>query len=371
MTKMLNKKTNIPLHYKTRKYIETLLHKKREYFLLGNALPSEEQISKELNVSIGTVKKAILDLVNEEVLYRIQGKGTFLATGKAKKEVTILTPIDFSEKKLLPFSYGWLLFNGICNTLHKKEYSILITPFTEEQVEQICEAGIIKTKNIIIINPRRNKNHLHSLHRIAGSTIPFVVAGANIGWDDISYVAVDNKSGIEMALNYLISLGHKNIAYIGNSLESYDGYERFKSFKTLCETKNIPADYIYTLSENSEEWREEIDNILLEWMNNKYKPTAFTTGGYLISLAFIEIIKKYNLKIPDDISFIGFDDLPGLSSFEPPITVIKQPAYEIGVESAKILIEILEGNIKHPVQLVLPTELIIRNSCKTLEERKQ
>ena len=315
-------------------------------------------------MSRGTVRRAMSDLVNEGILFRVQGKGTFITPGKQRqREILVFSPWNFSEDTISLAFYGNILLKGIYDAVRKSECSLLMKHFNEESLIKSMENGALKSNGIIIINTRKGEN-ARLMHKLALSEVPFVVVGSNIGWGDINCVAADNIGGVKSAFDYLVSLGHRKISFIGANIENYDSYERLESFKAQCRAKGISDKYVYVF-EGKRDGKDEFEDIFLGWKKRKDFPSALITGGFSISLIVLEIIRKYKLKIPADISVLGFDDFPAASHLNPALTVVKQPLYEMGKESVVLLLNEIEHNKNtgSGQTRVLPTELIIRSSC--------
>jgi DNA-binding LacI/PurR family transcriptional regulator len=96
-----------------------------------------------------------------------------------------------------------------------------------------------------------------------------------------------------------------------------------------------------------------------------HPPSAIFSSGGVMSVGFLQEIRKRNLKIPEDVSFIGFDDEIWCSFIDPPLTVVAQPVRMIGQEAAQLVIQLIQGWMKGEVRrIVLQPELIIRESCR-------
>jgi LacI family transcriptional regulator/LacI family repressor for deo operon, udp, cdd, tsx, nupC, and nupG len=100
-----------------------------------------------------------------------------------------------------------------------------------------------------------------------------------------------------------------------------------------------------------------------ELLNLKNPPDAIFTGNNLITLGALETIHKRNLNIPNDIAIVGFDDMYWSISLNPPLTAVKQPAYEIGKRAAELLIQRIKDPSRPTVNMTLKTELMVRSSC--------
>jgi len=85
-----------------------------------------------------------------------------------------------------------------------------------------------------------------------------------------------------------------------------------------------------------------------------------------MALAAMKIIKEEGLKIPEDISIVGFDDIEASSQIDPPLTTVRQPLYKMGEEAAKLLFQLLNSKESKPKKIILDTQLVIRESCRAL-----
>jgi len=357
MNMKIKREYGISLHYKIRKEIEKLL--KEENFK-DKIIPPEEEIAERFKVSRGTVRRAIFDLVNQGVLYRIPGKGTFINNKQLSIEkITVFSPWYFhNESEISQNTYEDILLRELRKEATKNGYTILLKNWQKEEIEY---AEVTKeSSGIIVLNPKRNDNEL--INRLSKYSIPSVVIGANLERKDINYVASDNKGGMRQAVEYLISLGHKNIFFIGGSIESHDTYERYEEFMNYCKKRKIQHNEV--ILESNFDWSKEVEKILEENLKEKNLATAFITGGITLSLYLIDALKKADKKIPDDISLIGFDEFPICSHITPPLTTIYQPIELLAKKGFEILEEEKKKKNKKRKQVILETKLIIRESVK-------
>jgi len=103
-------------------------------------------------------------------------------------------------------------------------------------------------------------------------------------------------------------------------------------------------------------------------LNLSSPPSAVFFANDNMALAAMRVIKEKGLKIPEDISIVGFDDIEAASQLDPPLTTVKQPLYKMGEEAAKLLFNLLNNKEDKPQKIILNTELVIRKSCKRIIE---
>lgn len=178
---------------------------------------------------------------------------------------------------------------------------------------------------------------------------------------DVSYFAVDNVAGGKMAAEYLHGLGHRKIATVTGNLNTQAGHDRHEGFtKFLSSKKAEPkGNFIHKGDYSRRSARIAIEKFL----GLKERPTAIFAASDEMALEIIAAILESGLKVPDDISVIGFDDNPACLYGPVSVTTIKQPLFQMAEESVRHLNAILSGKSKKLVKKVLTPELIVRESC--------
>lgn len=179
-----------------------------------------------------------------------------------------------------------------------------------------------------------------------------------------SSVTIENERAAFDAVNYICSLGHKNIGVITSCEKNTSvGMLRLEGYKRALLQNNI--EYNPNFSEKGEYTFEAGFNAANKLLDKKLNITAIFASSDIMAIGASKAILKRGLRIPEDISIIGFDDIEYAKYFHPSITTIRQPAEEMGEKSVDILFSIIkeESENKH---IVINTELIKRDSCKRL-----
>ena len=178
---------------------------------------------------------------------------------------------------------------------------------------------------------------------------------------DVNYIAVDNKLGGKIAADYLTSLGHKKIATVTGNLNTQAGAHRFEGFKKLLEDKNIdlPEEYVHK-GDYSRRCARQAGEAFLEL---KDPPSAIFAASDDMALEIIALIMEKGLKVPEDISVIGFDDNPACLFGPVALTTVKQPLFKMAEDSVQLLSTIMAGKGKIKKRTILDPELVIRESC--------
>ncbi len=161
-----------------------------------------------------------------------------------------------------------------------------------------------------------------------------------------NYIAIDNIAGGTMAADYLISLGHKRVATITGNLQTQAGQHRLEGFKSLLAKKRIVLDSEFIIEGDYSRRSARIAAEKLLALKNP--PTAIFAASDDMALEVITVAMEKGLKVPQDLSVIGFDDNPAAIFGSVALTTIKQPLFEMAQQA---------------VQMVLVPELIVRDSC--------
>ncbi len=178
---------------------------------------------------------------------------------------------------------------------------------------------------------------------------------------DVSYIAVDNTRGGEIAADYLVSLGHNRIATVTGNLNTQSGLERFEGFKKYLQKKkvNLPTEYVYQGDYSRRCARVAVE----QFLKLKEPPTAIFAASDDMALEIIAALLEKKVKVPQDVSVIGFDDNPACLYGSVALTTIKQPLFQMAEESVRLLSSLMSGEIKTKKHIIMPPELVIRESC--------
>ncbi len=198
------------------------------------------------------------------------------------------------------------------------------------------------------------------IDKLADSGIPLVILGRPFQGKKISYVDIDNIESVEMAIKYLLGAGHKRIGAITGPQNTTVGIDRKIGYKQALLKNNIPID----------------DTLIVEgtftedsgYMGMKKllpaKPDAVFAASDQMALGAMRAIYEVGLDIPKDISIIGYDDFPLVSPARPSLTTLRQPISKFGLEALNMLIDLVENGLNPSRQVILKSELIIRDSTR-------
>lgn len=211
----------------------------------------------------------------------------------------------------------------------------------------------------LVLNP--STVTAEDLKRLLKAQVVVVLIGSQIDDPEFDLVMVDNVRAGSDAVQYLIDLGHRRIGLVCGSLSTSSGLQRYQGYCQAMETNDllVQDDWIAEGSFTHDGGYACMQRIL----SQRPLPTAVFAASDVMALGAKKAIEDAGLRIPEDISLIGFDDIPKVAWATPKLTTISQPRYQMGWESARLLIDRIEGNIPPDRQkLVMEHQLVVRES---------
>lgn len=386
----MSRSKGIPLYQQIQQYLIQEINSRN----LGpdHKLPSESEIAGLFKVSRLTVKNALKDFVNQGAIYRIQGKGTFLASNfsgqvaapprlvaatspQSDKLVACLLPVAFTTRTLN-------LLNGIEERLAKHGYRMIFVKTNQSrEVENrlIQEMLALKVAGMIIY-PVEAEAFSEEVLRLTLNHYPLVVVDRYLRGVETNCVSTDNVQGAMDAVNHLIELGHTQIGFIATPHKGISSIEdRLAGYELALSQHNFPIDHrlrhfhLVTGKVNSilhkGECDGEIKHKLQQFLQQNPSMTAVMAINSSIGLSVIQAAAELGLRIPEDLSVIFFDDyeLSGFSRIPP--TVISQQEYLIGAEAAELVVSLIDNPNQARRKSEIPARLIVRQSTGTMNEK--
>lgn len=194
-----------------------------------------------------------------------------------------------------------------------------------------------------------------------GHVIVSVERPADSVKDHISYVSIDNLSASKRMVQHLIEGGYRRIGHVTGHLNIADGRDRLAGYQLALEEAGLPVDPDLIAEGNfSHEYGYEAMKTLLP----QHLDAVFAAGD-TTAQGVIEAINEAGLRVPDDIAVVGFDDLDVAMQTVPPLTTMRHPIQEKGMQAVSLLLDLIDKVVENPQQILLPTQLVIRESCGT------
>ncbi|MEH7108494.1 MULTISPECIES: LacI family DNA-binding transcriptional regulator [Bacillaceae] len=334
-----------------------------------------KDVAKAANVSPSTVSRVIANNpriseqtkrrvkeVMEELGYYPNLQARSLAA-KSTQTIGVIMPNSAYHAFRNPFFPEVL--RGISMNANESKYGIyLSTGATEEEIHEEVLSMVMgrRVDGIVLLYSRINDRTMQFLEE-AG--FPFTVVGRpSVNEERITYVDNDNVAISKQITNYLIKHGHKRIAYIGINYEFVVTFDRINGYKAALKEAGIPLNEEYIIHESYiiEKGKDSIRTL----MELQTPPTALVTQDDLMAYEIISYLETLNIKVPNDISVVGFNNLSLSEHSRPPLTSVDIGTFQLGYEATKYLIEKIEQPDSLPKRITIPTKLIERKSVATI-----
>jgi LacI family repressor for deo operon, udp, cdd, tsx, nupC, and nupG len=173
-------------------------------------------------------------------------------------------------------------------------------------------------------------------------------------------IRIDNRAAAKTMVNYLISLGHKRIGVISGLKDNPHAIDRLEGYKEALADAGIPFEKDLIAEGDFTMWSGL--NAAFQFCNMKVRPTAVFSMNDEMAIGAMQTLKNQGIRIPEDMSVTGFDDIAYAKYSDPSLTTISQPAEEMGKMAMDMLLKVIEGEPLSQRECVLPTEFIIRKS---------
>jgi len=342
-----------------------------EVYKVNEKLPTESELMEIYQVSRFTVRHAIDELEKEHFVYRIQGGGIFVDDWKEKPRADIKNKtIGLISTHIADYIFPNII-TGIDNYISNHGYSILIanTQNNSEKERKSLTNLLSNTLSGLIIEPTRSalNNPNKSIYdNIKSMGIPMLFINGVYDDLDLPYLIMDDVKVGEMATNYLISKGHKQIVGIfkvddKQGIHRMNGY--IKAYQSHPEISNMGEIMMYQTEENKINLFKKLHTIL---KRSNFSPTAIVCYNDKLAIQVINFVKEIGLKIPDDISIIGVDDYQFSKFINPGLTTIRHPQERMGLDAGKMIINMI--NKQQVTSKVYEPEMIERDSVRTIHQ---
>ncbi len=255
------------------------------------------------------------------------------------------------------------IVRGIDAELADAQYDVMLyTTHRRKSKEAAYVATLTRglADGLLITLPRDPAAYLESLRQ---RHFPYVLIDHQ-GIDDRGpAVGATNELGARAAVEHLIALGHRRIGFIKGSPDLGCSRDRLAGYRAALADVGLPYDPDLVRDGDFNQPRGyEAANELLRLAD---PPTAIFASNDVSAFGVMEAVRDHGKRIPDDVSIVGFDDIPQAAQVNPPLTTVRQPLEQMGRQAARMLLEIMEDPERPVGRLELPTELVIRNSTAT------
>ncbi len=325
-------------------------------------------VAAEAGVSFGTVSRVINNDVHvkQETRERVQDamqrlgfvanrQARSLAGGKSNS-IGVLVPD-------LGTGYIGELIRGIDAELSLTDLDlILYTTHRTASKEASYVANLAKgmVDGLLLVLPRSPSDFIGTLSQ---HNFPFVLIDhQGTGQEECPAVGATNWQGAYNATEHLLRLGHQRIGFITGSMDLGCAVDRLDGYRSALKTHHLPEtpELVYEGTFNQPDGFTGASALL----ELPQPPTAIFASNDVMAMGVMDAVRDRGLRIPDDVSVVGFDDIPQASLVRPGLTTVRQPLEKMGRVATQMLLDLLRHPQKKADRIELPTELILRDSCQ-------
>lgn len=331
------------------------------------------EIAKRADVSIGTVSHVIngsakvREKLRQRVLEAIRSLNyhpSQLGRGLRRNQTSMLGMIipDVTN----PFFPA--VVRGVEDVAYRRSYRIVLCNTDNDptkEVSYLSELQSYRTAGLLLI-PAAESHIATPLKRLAAAGPPVVCIDRQLpGWQG-DVVLVANEEGAYNATRHLLRMGHRHLGVITGPLHLTNAADRLKGFRAAVKEAKISVEPEYIQEGRFD--RHSGYEAAMRVLRMLPRPTAIFACNDMMALGTMQAVRESNLRCPEDVSIIGFDNLEFTEFTAPALTSVHQPGYQLGATAARLLLERIDGLAGEPRKVVLQTELKIRTSVASPQD---
>lgn len=326
-----------------------------------------DDVARLAEVHKATVSRALnaqtRDQVNAETLKRVKRAARQLgyvpnamARGlRTSKSMTIGVIIPDLMNPIFP-----PIIRGVESVLQAQRYTVLVANTdSHDDVEISVFESLLQRRvdGFILATSRLDDQPV--VEEAIAADVPVVLVNRGAGIGSFPLVSGDNASGIDAAVVHLTELGHRYVVHVAGPSNFSTTRARAEAFETAIARAGLRHDTIHATALSIEAGIHAAEELL---QSPGDRPTALVAGNDLVALGLIRRLRAAGVHCPEDVSVVGFNDMPFAEDFWPPLTTVHMPLREIGSEAARLLLRGIEAGTQEPATLTLPVALVVRGS---------
>ena len=341
-------------------------------WLSGQGIPNRTQLCREFSTTRVTLDKAILGLVTEGLLRSAGRVGTFVSLPEERAARTRRIGVILAKDTILAPDTSWCsenlyfgpLFQGIRDGVSGASVETTFAHLYHTEYVQFCRDNTMD--GLILIALRSLQ--IPALHNLQKEGIFFVAPGiSSIDPADAELPCqdTDNRQGARDAALHLLELGHRNIALVTLATTLSNFNDRQQGYlHALAEAGLVldPGNVLLIAEQDADRFDACMDDWTTRAVAAGTVPTAILVGDYAMTLTMLRVLRRHQLRVPEDVSIVGFDDPFSAEHLTPPLTTVRQPIYQMGRRATERLLAGIRGGQPPRGGELLRTELIVRES---------
>ena len=327
-----------------------------------------KDVAKEAGVSVATVSRYLNDTANLTGPTRASVKRAVEALGFRPNRVARRLRISGGRALLIglvvpdlrnPFFAD--VARGVETTAQRWGSAVIVGHSDESEALERMYLELLGSESVDgIVLPTVQQGDL-TLGDLTPAGIPVVCVDRRPGTVAVDTVVSDNEAGARAATEHLLRLGHERIGFVEGRPTISTSRERLVGYRQALAAAGVAVDEALVRVGDSRQCggRDRAGALL----DLDRPPTALVVGNNLMTLGALEAVSERGLCIPDDVAIVGYDDMPWATAFNPPLTCVSQPGFEMGQRAAELLMRRIEHPDAAPELVVLQPRLVVRASC--------
>lgn len=339
----------------------------------GERIPPERMLTTELGCSRGTISKALSALEKEGIIERRHGAGTFVAEGSVlarpgpagavnfKNRGNIIKYLSPAEDTRVVNSRNWVL-DGMHEVLDDAGFHVSIDFYNNakecaECLAKLCNAQIAG----LVLWPTPGGKVVEQTRKLIESGVPVVMIDTHLQEVECDYVVSDNITGAAEMVRFLAGTGHRNICYFTSEPDRSSLVDRMAGFLKGMVMAGLPF-----AADNIVQVDGDLENVLASVLRRRNKPDAIFASHDVKAIAIINLLLSRGIRVPEDISVVGYDGVDFGGMVNPPLTTMEQDFRGMAVKASRILLERLDRRAGG-----LFYRLYVRPKMKTRKSNKE
>jgi GntR family transcriptional regulator, arabinose operon transcriptional repressor len=344
----------------------------------GDKIPDLDELKKQFDTSAITVNRALNELQTGGFIQRVKGQGSFISEIPRKQGQKAGLNSGRFISCIIPFDLTQNDFIHSVESISRERnflFNIQNSKFSSE-LEREC---LIRAKENgasgVIAYPVSNSDNIDIYSRMIIERFPFVIIDRRLNAMNHPFVTCSNEESFYRITDYLVGKGHRRIGFLCGDISLSTTNERFHGYcKALMNAgiaidKSLVVDHFYVQRDKPD--GAKIRGILGGFMSDSAKVTAIACANDFIASMVILEADAMGIRIPEDLSITGFDNLYFTSYLKPPLTTVIQPFKEIGENAAKLLIDMIESRGIDMKTIECPASIIERDSVRVIPEKRE
>lgn len=334
-------------------------------YSIGDNFYTIDEICRKFNVSRITAKRVFQELKNEGWILPVRRRGTIVNRSYKQKDIFFIVGSAFIEQHPSE-KQDFFVINTLLKGLHtgEKFYNTKVLPidhiFFFSHINDFVNKDVVMPAQYIY-DFREWFGENPSVFECLKSEIRPVLLHASEEIGGFSLTRISYEDGIRLAVEHLISKGHKNIGYISGDINFTSFYLRFKGFTDTLKEHSIRLEI-----ERVKVWtgkkKEKIWELVEELLSLSEPPTGLVCASDVIAINVLEYCNKRGIRVPGELAVTGFDNRAEGAFSKPPLTTVDSKLEEQGRKAVELIIQRATGKISEPVVIRLEPELIVRES---------